>query len=88
MCPRARGTRLCGAQGASNDSFENIGLNNNPANDGDSSKKLGDYAYQELIRKLEGSDWAATEELDLGPGVYAYRFIGSGDRISVLWYDP
>lgn len=41
------------------------------------------YAYQLAIRKLDG--YSAVERLDLGEGVYAYRFAVRGQPVYVLW---
>lgn len=76
-----------GAIGIKNDYFENLGIINNPQNDGDSSKKLAYFSYKSMVEKLEGSKWEQTENIDLGRGIYAYRFSGDGRVVYVLWYD-
>ncbi len=76
-----------GAIGMKNDYFENLGLINNPQNDGDSSKKLAYFSYKSMVEKLEGSKWEKTENIDLGKDIYAYRFSGDGRVVYVLWYD-
>lgn len=73
--------------GRPNDYFENVGLINNPRNNGDSSKKLAYYSYKFLVDMLEGSNWEMTQRIDLGKDVYAYRFLKNGKGIYVIWYD-
>lgn len=41
--------------GQPNSYFDNVGLINNPANDGKSHKKLSYFTYKLMIEKLEGS---------------------------------
>ena len=74
--------------GRSNDYFENVGLIDNPRNNGDSSKKLAYYSYKLLVDMLEGSDWETIQRIDFGKDVHAYRFLKNGKAVHVLWYDP
>jgi hypothetical protein len=73
--------------GKPNDYFENVGLVNNPRNNGDSSNKLAYYSYKFLVDMLEGSDWETIRRIDLGSDVHAYRFLKNGKGIYVIWYD-
>ncbi|MBI2447680.1 MAG: hypothetical protein HYV48_04020, partial [Candidatus Omnitrophica bacterium] len=73
--------------GIKNDYFENLGIINNPRNDGDSSKKLAYFSCKFMTDKIEGSKWEKTENINLGKGIYVYRFSGGGRVVYVLWYD-
>jgi hypothetical protein len=41
------------------------------------------YTYALTIRKLDG--YTSVERVDLGEGVYAYRFVVNGQPVYVLW---
>lgn len=71
-----------------NNYFDTTGLVNNPKTDGKSYNKLSYYAYKLLVKKLTGCNLDNIESLDLGTGVYAYRFLRGGKGVYVLWYDP
>lgn len=74
--------------GQVNGDFDNVGLINNPSNDGQSHKKLSYYTYKLMAEKLEGSDWDNIQIIqETESGVYAYKFTKSGKSIWVLWND-
>ena len=49
------------------------------------NKKLAYYSYQLMTKKLEGSDFSEIKSLNLGEGIYAYKFNKFGKSIYVLW---
>jgi DNA-binding transcriptional MerR regulator len=77
--------------GHPNGYYDNVGLINNPDNDGQSHKKLAYYTYKKMVEVLEGSDWqdiqTIKEEENDAYGLYLYRFIKDGKPIYVGWYD-
>ena len=68
-----------------NNYWDNVGLINNPLNDGQSHKKLAYYSYKLMVEKLKG--YSDIIPLNLGNGIYAYKFLKGGNSIYVLWYD-
>lgn len=72
-------------KGKSNSFFNHVGLVYNPKNKGRSAKKLSFYTYKLLIEKLAGSDWGAIEKIDMGEGVFAYRFKKNTKSVYVMW---
>lgn len=68
-----------------NNYFDNVGLINNPRNDGESHKKLAYYTYKLMVEKLEGIDLDRIDTLNLGKDIFAFRFIKDGKKIYVLW---
>jgi hypothetical protein len=50
-------------------------------------KKLSYYAYKKMTEMLEGSNFSEIETMDLGKGIYSYKFIRSGKLIYVLWVE-
>ena len=70
-----------------NNYWDNVGLVNNPLNDGESHKKLSYYAYKKMVDVLEGCDWNHIQTIREKDGVYVYKFIKSGKPIWVAWND-
>lgn len=70
-----------------NNYWDNIGLVNNPQNDGESHKKLGYYTYKKMVEVLEGSDWNNIQTIQEQGGIYVYKFIKNGKPIWVAWND-
>jgi len=76
--------------GKENSYFDNVGLINNPQNDGQSHKKLAYYTYKLMTEKLEGSDWDNIETISDGTGnIYVYKFYRKdlGKPVYVAWKD-
>ncbi len=73
-----------GGQGVNN-YFDTVSLIHNPRNSGKSHKKLAYYTYKLMVDKLKGSSNIIT--LNLGEGVYAYKFLKDGRSVYVLWYE-
>jgi len=48
-------------------------------------KKLAFYTYKMMTEKLEGCNFSKIKSLNLGQGVYAYKFDKQGTSIYVLW---
>lgn len=70
-----------------NNYWDNIGLVNNPQNDGESHKKLGYYTYKKMVEVLDGSDWDNIEMIQEQGGSYVYKFMKGGQPIWVAWND-
>ncbi len=70
-----------------NNYFDNVGLINNSANDGQSHKKLAYYTYKKMVELLEGSDWNNIETIQEKDGIYIYKFTKNGKPIWVAWND-
>ncbi len=70
-----------------NNYFDNVGLINNPANDGQSHKKLAYYTYKKMVEVLEGSDWKNIATVQEQNGIYIYKFTKQGTPIWVAWND-
>ncbi|MBM2817769.1 MAG: hypothetical protein HW401_359 [Parcubacteria group bacterium] len=70
-----------------NNYWDNIGLVNNPQNDGESHKKLGYYTYKKMVEVLEGSDWDNIETIQETGGMYVYKFIKNSQPVWVAWND-
>lgn len=70
-----------------NNYWDNVGLVNNPQNDGESHKKLGYYTYKKMVEVLEGSDWNNIQTIQEQGGVYVYKFMKGGKPIWVAWND-
>ncbi|OHB73975.1 MAG: hypothetical protein A2W17_02880 [Planctomycetes bacterium RBG_16_41_13] len=73
-----------GGQGVNN-YFDTVGLIHNPLNEGKSHKKLAYYSYKLMVDKLTGS--SNIIPLNLGEGIYAYKFLKDGKSVCVLWYE-
>jgi len=73
-----------GGQGVNN-YFDTVGLIHNPLNKGKSHKKLAYYSYKLMVDKLTGS--SNIIPLNLGEGIYAYKFLKDGKSVYVLWYE-
>jgi hypothetical protein len=73
--------------GGKNSVWDNVGLINNPKNDGESHKKLSYYTYKKMVEVLEGSDWNNIQKVQESGGVYIYKFNKSGKNIWVAWND-
>jgi hypothetical protein len=81
--------------GETNGVFDNVGLINNPRNDGQSHKKLAYYTYKKMVEILEGSDWNNIQTIQEKDGVYIYKFTPrlrsgqakQGKPIWVAWND-
>lgn len=73
-----------------NNYFDNVGLINNPLNDGDSSKKKAYFTFQHLAAKINGAtyveDGALQTEL-LANGVRSYKFVKNNTTYYVFWID-
>lgn len=67
--------------------WDNVGLINNPQNDGQSHKKLAYYTYKKVVEVLEGSDWNNIQTIQEKDDVYIYKFIKNGKPIWVVWND-
>lgn len=65
--------------------FDNVGLINNPDNDGQSHKKLAYYAYKKLAETFKGIDCKTIESVNLGKDVHAYKFDKNGHPAYILW---
>lgn len=70
-----------------NSVWDNIGLINNPKNDGESHKKLSYYTYKKMVEVLEGSDWDNIETVQESDGIYIYKFTKQEKPIWVAWND-
>lgn len=66
--------------------YDNTGLVNNPAADGDSSPKLAYYAYRKLAEKLQGAGRDNIQTVGEADGVYAYR-LSLSSPVWVVWND-
>jgi len=73
--------------GRPNEVFDNVGLINNPQNDGQSHKKLVYYTYKKMVELLEGSDWNSIQTIQEKDGIYIYKFTKQGKPIWVAWND-
>lgn len=73
--------------GGPNGVFDNVGLINNPQNDGQSHKKLAYYTYRKMVDILEGSDWNNIQTVQEKDGICIYKFIKNGKPIWVAWND-
>lgn len=73
-----------GGQGVNN-YFDTVGLIHNPLNEGKSHKKLAYYSYKLMVDKLTSS--SNIIPLNLGEGIYAYKFLKDGKSVCVLWYE-
>lgn len=71
---------------STNNYFDNIGLINNPLNDGKSSKKLSYYTYKLMVEKLKNCRFDNAEIAYLDDGVVAYKFTHRRP-VYVLWRD-
>lgn len=80
-------TEWHGFENRSNSPWDNIGLINNPLNDGESHKKLAYYTYKKMVEVLEGSDWNNIQTIQESGSVYVYKFNKSGKNIWVAWND-
>jgi hypothetical protein len=67
--------------------FDNVGLINNPQNDGQSHKKLAYYTYKKMVEVLDGSDWSNIQTIQEKDGIYIYKFTKQGKPIWVAWND-
>ena len=68
--------------------FNMVGLISNPRNEGDSYKKLAYYTYKMLIEKLGGIDLDKIQTINIGEGIYCFKFIRKNSKsIYILWYD-
>lgn len=73
--------------GEINGVFDNVGLINNPSNDGQSHKKLAYYTYKKMTETLEGSDWNNIQTVQESDGVYVYKFTKNNKNVWVAWND-
>ena len=48
-------------------------------------KKLSYYTYKLMTEKLGGSDFSNIKQIEIGTGVYAYKFMKSGRAVYVVW---
>jgi hypothetical protein len=71
--------------GLDNSVWDNVGLINNPQNDGDGSRKLSYFTYKKMTEILEGSDWKNTKVIQEKEGVYVYEFFKKNENIFVAW---
>ena len=67
--------------------FDNVGLINNPQNDGKSHKKLSYYTYKKMVEVLDGSDWNNIQTIQELDRIYIYKFIKNNKSIWVAWND-
>ena len=78
-----------GFTGTGNHEFDHTGLiyrrDINGTRRGAEIKKLAYYSYKMMTEKLEGSNFAKIESLNLGEGIYAYKFDKTGRPVYVLW---
>lgn len=49
------------------------------------TKKLAYYTYKLMTEKLAGSDFKDIKRIELGTGVYGYKFVNSERTIYVVW---
>ncbi len=70
-----------------NSYFSNVGLVNNPLNDGKSHRKLSYYTYKKMVEVLEGNDWKNITTVQEQDGIYIYKFTKQGTPIWVAWND-
>jgi hypothetical protein len=71
-----------------NSDFDHMGLiyDGKGSDDlGYGEKKLAYYTYKMMTEKLEGSDFSNIKSLNLGEGIFAYKFNKSGKPIYVIW---
>lgn len=73
--------------GAKNGLWDNVGLINNPKNDGRPHKKLAYYTYKKMAGVLEGSDWNDIQVVREQERVAIYRFNKNGKQIWAAWND-
>ena len=78
-----------GFTGTGNHEFDHTGLiyirDINDPRRGLGVKKLAYYSYKMMTEKLEGSNFSKIESLNLGEGIFAYKFNKSGRPVYVLW---
>lgn len=67
--------------------FDNVGLINNPLNDGQRHRKLSYYAYKKLAATLEGSDWSTVQTVLDKDGTHVYKLMRNGKPVWVCWND-
>lgn len=65
--------------------WDTISLIHNPMNSGQSHKKLAYYSYKLMVDKLADSGDITT--LNLGKGIYAYKFLKGNKPVYILWYE-
>ncbi len=76
-----------GVFGNRDGAFDNMGLINNPIQDGLSHKKLAYYTYKKMVEVLEGSDWDSIQTIQESDNVYLYKLTKTGRLIWVAWND-
>lgn len=73
--------------GGKNSVWDNVGLINNPATDGESHPKAACHAFRIMARILEDSDWSDIETVRQDDGVFIYKFRKAGRSVQVAWSD-
>lgn len=74
--------------GKSNSYFTNVGLINNPKNDGKSHKKLAYYTFRNMAATLQDAQFDTITTIQEQDGVYIYRLTANGgENLWILWSD-
>ena len=73
--------------GLDNSVWDNVGMINNPQNDGDGSRKLSYFTFKKMAEILEGSDWRNIQVVQEKDGINIYKFSKNGKSIWVAWND-
>lgn len=70
-----------------NDYFDNVGLINNPLNDGESNNKIAYYSYKKLAEVLKSFEWKDIKKLKIKDNVCVYKFLNNEQSFYVVWAD-